>query len=267
MKGTSPKRFAVIGNPIEHSLSPVIHQHFAKQTNICLSYEKIKGDNSRFEQQVKDFFIHGGQGLNVTLPFKQRAFALAQKKTPRCQQAGVANTLWLDKNQLHADNTDGLGLLRDLTPYLILQGKNILILGAGGAARGIIPALLTTNPTTLTIANRTPETVSRLQRDFPAIQSMELDNLSGIFHLIINATSASLEGETLELPASLLSQKPLCYDLAYLKNKPTPFVAQTQRAGCKAMDGLGMLVQQAAESFFIWNQVKPETSPVLNLLR
>ncbi|MCL9683786.1 shikimate dehydrogenase [Legionella maioricensis] len=261
------KRFAVIGNPITHSLSPVIHQHFAHQMNIELTYEKIKGDEQHFEQQVSDFFIRDGKGLNVTLPFKQRAFAMAQKSTLRCQLAGAANTLWLQENQLHADNTDGIGLIRDLTRYIELQGKNILILGAGGAARGIIHPLLGANPHTLTVANRTVEKVIELQRDFPLVRCSELDKVTGSFDLIINATSASLAGKTVSVPENVMSQKPVCYDLAYKQKEPTPFVHYAKNWGCDAVDGIGMLVEQAAEAFFIWNAVMPETEPVLSLLR
>lgn len=261
------KRFAVMGNPITHSLSPIIHQYFAHQMNIELTYEKIKGDEQQFEQQVSDFFIQDGKGLNVTLPFKQRAFAMAQKSTSRCQLAGAANTLWLQEKQLNADNTDGIGLIRDLTRYIELQGKNILILGAGGAARGIIHPLLASNPNIVTVANRTVEKLIELKSDFPQLRCSDLDNLSGDFDLIINATSASLEGKTISVPVHVISQKPLCYDLAYKQKEPTPFVDYAKNWGCDAVDGMGMLVEQAAEAFFIWNGVMPETESVLTLLR
>ncbi len=261
------KHFAVIGNPITHSLSPVIHQYFARQMSIELTYKKIQGDEHRFEQQVSDFFIQDGKGLNVTLPFKQRAFAIAQKSTFRCRLAGAANTLWLQENQLNADNTDGIGLIRDLTHYIELQGKNILILGAGGAARGIIHPLLEANPATLTVANRTIEKGTELQGVFPQIRCSGLDNLSGDFDLIINATSASLEGKNISLPGDVMSQKPVCYDLAYKQKEATPFINYAKHWGCYAIDGMGMLVEQAAEAFFIWNGVMPETVPVLKLLR
>lgn len=261
------KRFAVIGNPVSHSLSPVIHQYFARQTDIKLTYEKVKGDEVLFEQQVSDFFIDHGKGLNITLPFKQKAFAMAQKRTTRCQLAGAANTLWLQENQLYADNTDGIGLINDLTHYLQLKDKKILILGAGGAARGIIHPLLAINPSVLTVANRTVAKAEELKNDFPLIKCTGFDNLSGAFDLIINATSASLEGATIFLPEHIMAQKPVCYDLAYKKNEPTPFVTYARNLGCQAIDGMGMLVEQAAEAFFIWNGVRPETRPVLELLR
>lgn len=260
-------RFAVIGSPIMHSLSPIIHQHFAKQTNLHLTYEKIKGDDQNFEQQVSDFFICGGKGLNITLPFKQRAFAMAESTTSRCQLAGAANTLWMKENQLCADNTDGIGLTRDLIRYIKLQGKNILILGAGGAVRGIINPLLETKPASLVVANRTKEKAMELQAVFPQIKCADLTNLSGAFDLIINATSASLEGKSVLLPVACLSKKPFCYDLAYKQNEDTTFVHEAKTFGCEAVDGMGMLVEQAAEAFSIWHGVMPLVKPVLRSLR
>ncbi|CEG58848.1 shikimate dehydrogenase [Legionella fallonii] len=261
------KRFAVIGNPITHSLSPIIHQSFAHQAKIELSYDKIQGDERLFEQQVSDFFIHKGKGLNVTLPFKQRAFAMAQHRTERCLLAGAANTLWICDNKLYADNTDGIGLIRDLTRYIDLPGKRILILGTGGAARGIIHPLLAANPETLTVASRTVAKAIALQNDFPQIKYAGLDTLSELFDLIINATSASLEGNTIFLPEQVMSYKPVCYDLAYQQKQATPFVDYAKNLGCVAIDGIGMLVEQAAEAFFIWNGVKPKTESVLQLLQ
>lgn len=256
------KRFAVIGNPIGHSLSPAIHQKFAQQTHQDLTYEKILGDNALFEQQVTEFFKHNGTGLNITLPYKERAFQLAEVRTPRCELAGAANTLWLDNNKLHADNTDGVGLIRDLNRYLALSEKSVLILGAGGATRGIISPLLHAN-TQLTVANRSMEKIRILQQEFPQIQGMALDNIKGVFDLIINATSASLGNKDIILPIEIMENHPLCYDLAYKLKEATSFVRNAQNLGCKAVDGLGMLVEQAAESFYIWNGVMPLTTPVL----
>lgn len=261
------QHYAVIGNPVSHSLSPVIHHYFAEQTDIELRYEKIKGDDHIFEQQVVEFFANHGKGLNVTLPYKQRAFAMAEVQTSRCRLAGAANTLWMKENQLHADNTDGIGLIRDLTRYMILQDKNILILGAGGAARGIIYPLLEQKPAALSLCNRTLEKAKELQAEFSQIHCIELNKLSGQFDLIINATSASLEGTSLILPAEITEQKPFCYDLAYKQKEMTPFVQYAKSIGCDAVDGLGMLVEQAAEAFKIWNEVMPQTGPVLKLLR
>jgi len=245
----------------------MIHQYFAEQTNLQLTYEKIKADDTSFERQVSDIFTQGGKGLNVTLPFKQRAFAMAQIRSTRCQLAGSANTLWMKGDKLHADNTDGVGLIRDLAHLIELQGKRILLLGAGGAARGIINPLLEANPSCLVLANRRLEKAQELQAVFPQIRCSALDKVTGVYDLVINATSASLEGESIVLPAECLSQKPLCYDLTYNKQAPTAFVLYAKGYGCNAVDGLGMLVEQAAESFFIWHRVMPSTTPVLNLLR
>lgn len=261
------QRFAVIGNPIAHSLSPVIHQAFAKQVNIQLTYEKIKADDPSFELLVSDFFAQDGKGLNITLPFKQRAFAMAQQSSFRCQQAGAANTLWMQANQLHADNTDGIGLIRDLSRYLSVNGKRVLILGAGGAARGIISPLLENRPAELIIANRTSAKAEEFQRAFPQTQCLGFDEIEGQFDLVINATSASLVGEFVALPDECMSAKPFCYDLSYKQHSATAFVQYARESDCDAVDGLGMLVEQAAEAFFIWNGIMPETEEVLTLLR
>ena len=260
-------RYAVMGNPIAHSLSPMIHQLFATQTGRKLSYEKIEIDLSRFEQQVHDFFNQGGKGLNITLPCKQRAFAMAEHQSARCQQAKAANTLWMKAGKLHADNTDGIGLCRDLARRVNLAGKTILLLGAGGAASGILGPLLASNLARLTIANRTFETAQALQQDFPQATCCPLADVASLsYDVIINATSASLNGQCIQLPEVLLSKQPLCYDLAYHKNGITPFVAWARTLGCVAIDGLGMLVEQAAEAFFIWHGVMPDTAPVFTLL-
>lgn len=260
-------RFAVIGNPIEHSLSPQIHQQFALQLSISLSYEKIQGNDPGFETQVLDFFKYGGRGLNVTLPFKQRAFALAQHFSARCSSAGAANTLVMKENQLYADNTDGVGLIRDLSRVVELQNKDILILGAGGAARGIIYPLLDMQPTSLTLVNRTIEKAELLQKEFPQIKISSFAHLEGSFDVIINATSASLDGNLLTLPDDIMAQTPFCYDLAYNLQKMTSFVRYASNLGCKAADGLGMLVEQAAEAFYLWHGIMPLTAPVLQNLR
>lgn len=261
------QRFAVVGNPVDHSLSPIIHQYFAQQARITLAYEKIKADEHSFKTQVSDFFTQNGKGLNITLPFKQDAYILAQQHTERCTLAGAANTLWMQDKQLHADNTDGIGLLRDLKRYTSLEGKRILILGAGGAARGIIPSLLENKRMELVVANRTLSKANELQRRFPEITFFSLSQLSGAFDLIINATSASLAGEFVALPAECFARKPLCYDLAYKHQQATAFVHYAKNLGCEAVDGLGMLVEQAAEAFFIWHHVIPKTEEVLAALR
>ncbi len=261
-------KYAVMGNPISHSLSPVIHQLFAKQTGVTLNYEKIQIDINQFEQQVTDFFAQGGKGLNITLPCKQRAFAMSAEVTPRCLEARAANTLWIQAGLLYADNTDGVGLLRDLSRHINLTGKHVLLFGAGGAARGVLASLLAAGPAQLTIVNRTLENARALQRDFPQTQYCALRDLEGkSYDVIINATSASLDDKSLALPESLMAAKPFCYDLAYNKSKPTTFVAWAKARGCMAVDGLGMLVEQAAEAFIIWHGIMPNTAPILDDLR
>jgi shikimate dehydrogenase len=261
------QRFAVIGNPIAHSLSPVIHQCFAKQRKIQLTYEKIKANAPSFEREVSDFFAHSGKGLNVTLPFKQRAFSMAQQCTERCKRAGAANTLWMQENQLHADNTDGIGFIRDVGRYLSVQKKRVLILGAGGAARGIIAPLLENHVAELIVANRTLANAEELQCIFPQIKCIYLDEVAGRCDLVINATSAGMAGEFVALPSDCISAKPFCYDLSYKQEGDTPFVHYARDLGCEAIDGLGMLVEQAAEAFFIWHGVMPDTKEVLALYR
>lgn len=264
-------RFAVMGNPVAHSLSPVIHGLFAKQTGRVLKYEKILIDLPRFEQQVAAFFTQGGKGLNITLPCKHRAFAMSEQWSTRCSEARAANTLWMHAGKLHADNTDGVGLMRDLERYIHLAGKTILLLGAGGAARGVLGPLLAANPAQLMIVNRTTENAHVLQLDFSEAMSCSFAELlthveKKPFDVVLNATSASLDGQSLALPTLLMATKPFCYDLAYRKNQATPFVAWARGLGCVAMDGLGMLVEQAAEAFFIWHGVRPDTEPVLKHL-
>ncbi|MFA6302168.1 MAG: shikimate dehydrogenase, partial [Legionella sp.] len=260
-------RFAVIGKPIAHSLSPIIHQLFAQQMKIELTYEKILGDEINFEQQVRDFFAAAGAGLNITLPFKERAFALATEHSNLCLQAGAANTLWIKQGQINAENTDGIGLIRDLSSAINVTDKNILILGAGGAVRGILGPLLAEKPASIVVANRTRAKAEALRLDFPQIICADLSQLTGTFELIINATSASLDGTLVTIPEHCFAIKPFCYDLAYHAHKPTAFVAFAKSQGCKARDGLGMLVEQAAQAFRVWHGLMPATEPVLVQLR
>ncbi|ARG96378.1 shikimate dehydrogenase [Legionella micdadei] len=260
-------RFAVMGNPISHSLSPFIHQRFAEQTGIKLSYEKLLVPEEHFEAQVLDFFAQGGKGLNITLPFKQKAYAMAHTRSPRAMQAKAANTLWMSDNQLHADNTDGIGLIRDLAYYLNLTEKHVLLLGAGGAARGIIGPLLDAGISSLFVVNRTEEKAQSLKADFAQITCSRLSELKGDFDLIINATPSSLTEEKMELPHSLLKPTTLCYDLAYNRQHPTPFVQWAKGQGVFGVDGLGMLVEQAAEAFLIWNGIMPDARIVFKELR
>ena len=267
-------RYAVIGNPIEHSKSPLIHQAFAKQTGEALHYQRLLGDLDHFEDEVRRFFADGGCGLNVTVPFKERAWSMVQQRSERAQSAGAVNTLIpLADGCLHGDNTDGAGLVRDLTVNhgYLLSGSRILLLGAGGASKGVARPLLESGPEQLVIANRTADKARLLANTLQALGPVGgcgLDELEGQqFDLIINGTAAGLQGEVPPLPSAILASGGWTYDMLY-GSEPTAFVrwGERQRAG-KALDGLGMLVEQAAESFFVWRGVRPETTPVIAQLR
>lgn len=261
------QRFAVIGNPIDHSLSPIIHQYFAKQTQIDLVYEKMSTEASYFKSQVSNFFDDNGKGLNITSPFKQNAYEMAAIHSERCTQARAANTLWLKENQLCADNTDGIGLIRDLTRYVSLSGKRVLIFGAGGATRGIIHPLLEENLADVVIANRSLVNVFEFSKAFVDIKCITMQDIEGDFDIIINATSANLLEEFIAFPALCFSKQPFCYDLSYTQQNQTPFVQYARALGCLAVDGLGMLVEQAAEAFFIWHGIRPSTHQIIDFLR
>lgn len=265
-------RFAVLGNPIAHSLSPLIHTSFAKQTGIDLRYDKIHVELAQFEQAVVDFFDQGGRGLNVTLPFKERAFLMSDEQSPRCAAARAANTLWMNQGRLCAENTDGEALVCDLNRYTVLDGGSILLLGAGGAARGVVGPLLDRNPRILTVANRTISRAQRLQHDFPQVaclgfEALAQDALLHAYNIVINATAVRLDENFLMLPEVLFSTKPFCYDLSYVEHHHTYFVKLAEQHGCASCDGLGMLVEQAALAFYIWHGIKPITLPVLEMLR
>lgn len=267
-------RYAVIGNPIEHSKSPTIHQAFAEQTGEALSYERLLGQLDNFETDVQTFFASGGRGLNVTVPFKEQAWALADERTPRAESAGAVNTLVrLEDGRLRGDNTDGAGLVRDLCVNhgYLLSGSRVLLLGAGGASKGVVRPLLECGPEQLVIANRTADKARRLAsalQSLGPVRGCGLDDLEGEqYDLIINGTAAGLRGEVPPLPDNILTVGGWTYDMMYA-SEPTAFVrwGQRHRAG-KALDGLGMLVEQAAESFFLWRGVRPETGPVITSLR
>lgn len=257
---------AVIGTPISHSLSPMIHQHFASQVGLSLDYRKIDGDKQGFESQVTEFFKEQGRGLNITLPYKERAFAMAKRHSSRCLAAKAANTLWQHNGELYADNTDGIGLLRDLAQFIDVADKMIIILGAGGATRGIIGPLLGAGAH-ITVINRTIEKAMALACDFPQIRYQSLSAPRLVSDIIINATSASLAGISLSLGCEDWPIKPFCYDLAYQTQEDTPFVAAAKAIGCLAHDGLGMLIEQAAEAFYLWHGVRPDTKALHHQLR
>ena len=267
-------RYAVMGNPIAHSKSPRIHTLFAEQTRQDLEYTAILVELDGFEDAVTGFLASGGKGLNITVPFKEAAWALAHTRSPRAERAGAANTLVLDPSGRHfGDNTDGAGLVRDLVSNhgVALQGRHVLLVGAGGAARGVLQPLLTADPALLVIANRTPDKALDLARSFCELGRIEgcgLDDLEGhSFDIIINATAASLAGEVPALPASILTANSWCYDMMY-GDQPTAFMEWARAQGAvRVLDGLGMLVEQAAESFYLWRQVRPDTRPVIEALR
>jgi shikimate dehydrogenase len=265
-------RYAVIGNPIEHSKSPLIHARFAEQSGQDMVYERILGDLEDFAGDVKDFAASGGRGLNVTVPFKERAFELADELSERAQQAGAVNTLLIDGGVIRGDNTDGVGLVRDLgcNHGFNFAGSRILLLGAGGASRGVLFPLLEEGPASITIANRTASKALELaaMADSDRVSGCGLDELQGKqFDLIVNGTAAGLRGEVPVIPDDCLADGGWTYDMMY-GSEPTAFVKWGQAHGAgKALDGLGMLVEQAAESFRLWRGVTPDTDAVIGALR
>jgi shikimate dehydrogenase len=262
-------RYAVVGHPIAHSRSPTIHRLFAQQTDQTMSYEAIDVPPDELENTVRAFFADGGHGLNVTVPHKTNVMALMDKLTPQAKLAGAVNTITLlPDGQLEGDNTDGIGLISDLRDNLHIEliDSSILVLGAGGATRGIIPPLLEQIPAEVVIANRTVDKargIANAFADLGHLSACGFDDLKDRkFHLIINATSAGLQGELPPFPESIISPDTICYDLAY-SMRDTPFIAWAKQHGCtKAYQGWGMLVEQAAESFSIWRNVRPETESV-----
>lgn len=266
-------RYAVFGHPIKHSKSPRIHTVFAEQTGQVLDYSAQDVPAEQFSTAVAQFFAGGGKGLNCTVPLKELAWAYADVKTERARTAQAVNTLALQADgSLLGDNTDGIGLVTDLTVNhgIMLTGSRILILGAGGASRGIISPILGQFPAALVIANRTIAKAINLAAEFHPKDSVigcGFDDLkTRQFDLIINATSSSLSGQLPPLPEGLLAKNGICYDLAY-SNEPTVFVRWgLENQALKSLDGLGMLVEQAAEAFFIWRGIRPKTLPVIELL-
>jgi shikimate dehydrogenase len=274
----APDTYAVMGNPIKHSRSPQIHAAFAKQTNQRIEYTAIQVDLGGFDQAVGNFFANGGKGLNVTVPFKQEAWQLADVLGAEAKQAGAVNTLLMNsEGQLVGHNTDGTGLVRDLLQNHgaslnnMIVNKRVLLVGAGGAARGVLQPLLEKKPTTLVIANRTPARAHDLAAAFTTLGDVHGTGFDGLedqqFDLIINATAASLQGEVPPLPETVCAKNCWCYDMMY-SAEPTPFVLWGEQHGAsKSVDGLGMLVEQAAESFFHWRGVHPETATVILSIR
>ncbi len=267
-------KYAVIGNPIQHSKSPQIHLAFAKQEQVAISYDRILAEQDQFSKHVNDFVSHGGLGLNVTVPFKLVAFQQCQQLNEYAQSAGAVNTLSFDADTGWAGaNTDGIGLLADLKNNLGLQlkDKTILILGAGGATRGILLPLLQQHPSQILIANRTVAKANSLADSFSIAGNIDSCGFNEIdtqkFDLIINATSASLNNDVPPIPTSTVGEDTICYDLAY-SDQPTAFLQWSNQLNAKkSIDGIGMLIEQAAESYYIWRGYRPDTSPVFKLLR
>ena len=265
-------RYVVIGNPVAHSLSPEIHAHFAAATGERLEYGRLLAEPTRFRERMREFFGLGGRGANVTVPFKLEAFALADERSERASLAGAANVLLQRGATLHADNTDGAGLVADLETNagFSLRGRTILILGAGGATRGVMGPLLTRSPARITIANRTLAKAQALCEAFAdrgEVAARALEDIGSVrADLVVNATSASTLGEALALPDSLLGPGVFAYDMAYGRALGD-FLVRARSSGSEARDGLGMLVEQAAESFLAWRGVRPATQAILSALR
>jgi shikimate dehydrogenase len=266
-------RYALVGHPVEHSRSPLIHSLFARQTGENIRYELIDAEPNGFETAVRGFGAAGGKGLNVTVPHKEAAFKLVDEISAPADAAGAVNTIKFVDGKLYGENTDGVGLIRDLAANQreALPGRRILLLGAGGAARGIVGPLLAAKPGELVIANRSKNRADDLVAQFgspPGVRALSFDALGDLpaFDLLLNATSAGLKGEAPPFPGSLVGPTSCCYDLVYSVND-TPFVTWARSHGARrALQGWGMLIEQAAESFFIWRGVRPDTKPILKQL-
>ena len=268
--------YAVVGNPISHSKSPRIHSLFARQTGEQLEYTAIQPPEDDFAGTVKGFFERGGKGLNITVPFKEQAWQLANLRTQRAERAGAANTLYKDsKGSLTADNTDGKGLVTDLMVNhgVRLAGKRLLVLGAGGAVRGVLGPILAEEPAALTIANRTLAKAEGLVSFFESVagdthlEACGFEQPADTFDVIINGTSASLQGDLPPVSASVIGAETVIYDMMYSLQITTFNQWALDQGATRVFDGLGMLVEQAAESFRIWRGKTPDTRPVIEELR
>lgn len=265
--------FCVVGSPIQHSRSPQIHRAFATTTDIKLVYGKVEVAAGQLLAAVTEFKAHDGRGMNVTVPLKEEAFALAHSTTPRAAAAAAANTLVFKADgSIHADNTDGAGLVGDLlrNHAIDITGRNIFLLGAGGAARGVLPALLAEQPQKIFLTNRTASKATEVAAGFGdrPIECVRWGEAPPVLpDLIINATSLSLSGEVPPLPAKLAAPACVFYDMMYA-DEPTVFLRWAEANGAQQLlDGLGMLVEQAAEAFYVWHGVRPQTQPVIKALR
>lgn len=275
---TQIDHYAVFGNPVSHSKSPQIHTLFARQTEQSLIYTAELAEIGAFDQAVKTFISNNGKGLNITVPFKEDAWKTATRRSQRAQRAGAVNTLILQTDgSLFGDTTDGTGLVRDLVDNhdIQLTGKDILLIGAGGAVRGVLESILEQKPASLLITNRTADKAIRLADDFSDLGNIKGCGLNDTestfshsnFDIVINGTSASLKGDLPALPDSIFRENSCSYDMMY-SAVATPFMRWSIDNGAKnAFDGLGMLVEQAAESFYLWRKVKPETKQVIKYIR
>ncbi|MBK7251791.1 MAG: shikimate dehydrogenase [Gammaproteobacteria bacterium] len=269
-----PDQYGVIGHPVSHSWSPFIHGLFARQTGQSMSYRLYDAPPGRFRSCALEFFAGGGLGLNVTVPHKAAAAELANELTPRAERAGAVNTLALQgDHRLLGDNTDGAGLVRDLRSNLGIEliASRLLLLGAGGAARGVLAPLLALEPAEIVIANRTAARARELAQRFASLGPVTGCGFGDIpvrpFDLVINATASSLQGGTPDVPPRILGRETVCYDMAYGRAE-TPFELWAREHGCmRTHQGWGMLVEQAAESFYLWRGMRPATAPVLAALR
>ena len=267
-------RYGVVGYPVKHSRSPFIHALFAKQTGQQMSYQLLEIAPEYLATELQRFFGEGGKGWNVTVPHKQAVFALVKYHTPRAEFAGAVNTILVTPDgELLGDNTDGVGLLNDLRNHLQLdlKGKRILMLGAGGAARGVLAPLLEQQPHELVIANRNVERATTLATEFQNLGTLRGTSFADVdataFDFILNATSGSLQGEMPNVPDAVVGAHTLCYDMAYGKDDTVFIKWAKQRGAGRAVPGWGMLVEQAAESFFLWRGIRPDTTAVLVALQ
>ncbi len=268
--------YAVIGNPIEHSKSPVIHHAFAQLTHQDIQYERVLAPLDGFAHTVHGLIAQGFKGANVTVPFKLEAFAMANRLTERAQDAGAVNTLIFDAQGIIGDNTDGIGLVRDITKNIgvSFSGKRVLLIGAGGASEGVLHPILAAQPELLIITNRTLDKALNMVKRVEArgellyvsVSAYAFDDLHGQqFDIVINATSAGLSDSQLQLPSGIFASNALAYDMMY--GRITPFMTFAKQQGAIVFDGLGMLIEQAAEAFFVWRGVHPPTAPVIEMFK
>jgi shikimate dehydrogenase len=269
-------KYAVIGNPVAHSRSPLIHAEFARQTGHDISYTAVLAPRDGLRAATLEFRKAGGRGMNVTLPFKHEAWALSTERQGYAHAAGAVNTLAFRGAEIIGHNTDGIGLVRDITVNLdySIEGRRVLLMGAGGASYGVVEALLRERPDELIIVNRTPDKAIALVGHFEKLRALAARGVAACtyaelrgerFDLLINATSAGLSDEMLPLPDDVFAEDALAYDMVY--GKATPFLDFARTHGAQIAEGTGMLVEQAAESFLIWRGVRPQTAPVIEILR